>query len=70
MCYPKRPSIRQAAVTAVRRSGGVATADALYHYLAYSEMVLPTSNYWPVIHGLKPGQVEEDAEGVQILGKD
>ncbi len=56
-----------AAVTAVRRSGGVVTADALYHYLSYSEMILPTSNYWPVIHGLKPGQVDEDAEGVQIL---
>ncbi|MCD7786388.1 MAG: flavodoxin family protein [Oscillospiraceae bacterium] len=56
-----------AAVTAVRRSGGVVTADALYHYLAYSEMLLPTSNYWPVVHGLKPGQAAEDAEGMQIL---
>jgi multimeric flavodoxin WrbA len=56
-----------AAVTAVRRSGGVATVDALYHYLNYSEMLLPTANYWNVIHGLKPGQVEEDGEGMQIL---
>ena len=56
-----------AAVTAVRRSGGVSTMDGLYHYLTYSEMLLPTSNYWNVIHGLKPGQAEEDAEGMQIM---
>ena len=56
-----------AAVTAVRRSGGIASIDGLYHYLTYSEMLLPTSNYWSVIHGLKPGQVEEDAEGMQIM---
>lgn len=56
-----------AAVTAARRSGGVGTLDGLYHYLTYSEMLLPTSNYWNVIHGLKPGQAEEDAEGMQIM---
>lgn len=56
-----------AAVTAVRRSGGVSTMDGLYHYLNYSEMLLPTANYWNVIHGMKPGQVEEDGEGMQIM---
>ena len=56
-----------AAVTAVRRSGGVVTMDALYHYLTYSEMLLPTSNYWNVAHGLKPGQATEDEEGMQIM---
>lgn len=56
-----------AAVTAVRRSGGVSTLDGLYHYLNYSEMLIPASNYWNVIHGLKPGQAEEDGEGMQIM---
>ncbi len=56
-----------AAVAAVRRSGGIATVDSLYHYLNYSEMLLPTSNYWNIIHGLKPGQAQEDAEGMQIM---
>lgn len=56
-----------AAITAVRRSGGVSTMDGLYHYLSYSEMLIPTSNYWTVIHGLKPGQVEEDGEGMQVM---
>lgn len=56
-----------AAVIAVRRSGGLPAFEQLNNYLLYSEMVLPTSNYWNVIHGLKPGEVESDAEGMQIL---
>lgn len=56
-----------AAVVAVRRSGGLATFDSLNHYLTYSEMILATSNYWNVIHGRVPGEVLQDAEGVQIM---
>lgn len=56
-----------AAVAAVRRSGGVAAFDQLYHYLHYAEMFLPTSNYWNVIHGAKPGEALQDEEGVQIM---
>ncbi|MCB8994323.1 MAG: flavodoxin family protein [Bacteroidales bacterium] len=61
-----------AAVAAVRRTGGSATLDSLNHYLTYSEMPLATSNYWNVIHGRVPGEVNEDAEGKQtmsVLGK-
>ncbi len=56
-----------AAVVAVRRSGGVTTHDQLNHYILYSEMLMPTSNYWNVIHGAKPGEASEDVEGVQIM---
>ena len=56
-----------AAVAAVRRSGGVATVDSLYHYLNYSEMLLPTGNYWNVTHGTKPGDTLQDGEGMQIM---
>ena len=56
-----------AAVVAVRRSGGTATFDSLNHYLTYSEMILATSNYWNIIHGTGPGEVEGDAEGKQIM---
>ena len=56
-----------AAVAAVRRSGGIPTVDALLHYLTYHQMLIPTSNYWPVIHGRNPGEVLQDAEGVQIM---
>jgi len=56
-----------ASITAVRRSGGLPTFEQLNHYINYSEMIMPTSNYWNVIHGLRPGEVHEDAEGVQIM---
>lgn len=61
-----------AAVVAVRRAGAVATFDSLNHYLQYSEMIIPTSNYWNVTHGLAPGEAAKDAEGNQtmrVLGK-
>jgi multimeric flavodoxin WrbA len=56
-----------AALVAVRRSGGSSTLDTLNHYLSYSEMVVATSNYWNIVHGMGAGEVEEDAEGLQIL---
>jgi len=56
-----------ASVVAVRRSGGLPTFDQLNNYLNYSEMLMPTSNYWNVIHGARAGEVTQDEEGVQIM---
>jgi multimeric flavodoxin WrbA len=56
-----------AAVVAVRRSGGSTTFNSLNNYLNYSEMMLPSSNYWNIIHGTKPGDIHDDAEGVEII---
>jgi multimeric flavodoxin WrbA len=56
-----------AAVVAVRRSGGLPTFDQLNNYLLYSEMLIPASNYWNVIHGTRPGEVTQDSEGIQIM---
>ncbi|MGN8895341.1 flavodoxin family protein [Flavonifractor sp. HCP28S3_F3] len=56
-----------AAVTAVRRAGGIQALDALNRYLMYSEMLLPSSNYWSLVYGRTPGQAAADAEGVQTL---
>jgi len=56
-----------AAVVAVRRSGGMPTFQQLNNYLLYSEMLLPTANYWNVIHGTRPGEVSQDSEGTQIM---
>ncbi|SHH38979.1 flavodoxin family protein [Clostridium grantii] len=55
-----------ASLAAVRRSGGIPTFDSLNHYITYSEMFMPASNYWNVVHGTKPGDVNEDEEGKQI----
>lgn len=56
-----------AAVVAVRRSGGVPTFDQLNNFLHYAEMLVPSSNYWNVIHGRLPGEVAQDEEGLQIM---
>lgn len=56
-----------ASVVAVRRSGGVPTFEQLNQYINYSEMLMPTSNYWNVIHGAAPGEVKGDEEGKQIM---
>jgi len=56
-----------ASVVAVRRSGGLPTFDQLNHFINYSEMLVPTSNYWNVIHGTSPGEALQDEEGVQIM---
>ena len=56
-----------AVVTAVRRTGGSMTFAALNQFLMYSEMVIPSSNYWNVIHGRLPEEVLKDDEGVQIM---
>ncbi len=56
-----------AAVAAVRRSGGIPTVDTLNHYINYSEMIMPSSNYWNVAHGFNPAEMEQDGEGKQIM---
>ena len=56
-----------ASIATVRRSGGLPAFNEMNNYLNYSEMMIPTSNYWNVIHGLFPGEVHQDEEGVQIM---
>lgn len=56
-----------ASVVAVRRSGGLPAFNELNNYLHYSEMMIPASNYWNVIHGTLPGDALKDEEGKQIM---
>lgn len=56
-----------ASVVAVRRSGGLPTFNQLNNFLCYAEMLIPTSNYWNVIHGTRPGEATQDEEGKQIM---
>ncbi|GKU25256.1 flavodoxin family protein [Clostridium folliculivorans] len=56
-----------ASVVAVRRAGGVPVFNQLNNYLNYSEMLMPTSNYWNVINGTAPGEALQDEEGMQIM---
>jgi len=55
-------------VVSARRSGGSSTFDQLNHYLHYSKMIVPSSQYWNIVHGHNcPDDIYEDKEGVQIL---
>ena len=54
-------------VVADRRAGGVTTYNQLNNYINYSQMFMPSSNYWNVTYGGAPGEVLQDEEGKQIL---
>jgi multimeric flavodoxin WrbA len=56
-----------AAVTVARRAGAMPAFDALNYFFSFSEMIVPGSTYWNVGYGLEPGDVEKDAEAVQVM---
>lgn len=56
-----------APVAVARRAGAVNAVDELIRYLNYAQMILPGSLYWPLAFGNRPGEIAQDAEGVQTL---
>ena len=56
-----------AAVVAARRGGLSSTFDQLNTYFTISGMPVASGQYWNSIHGAKPGQAAEDAEGLQSM---
>jgi len=62
--FPGKPG---AAVCAARRGGTTATLDVLQKYFIISGMPIVPSTYWPMIHGMAPGEALHDTEGVQVM---
>nr|MCR5123219.1 flavodoxin family protein [Ruminococcus sp.] len=56
-----------AAVAVARRGGSSATFDELNKYFTISGMPVASGCYWNSVHGLHPGEAEQDAEGLQSL---
>lgn len=56
-----------ATVAVARRGGASTTLDRLNKYITYNKQPLVSSFYWNMIYGMRPGEVEQDAEGVQTL---
>ena len=56
-----------ASVVCARRGGTTASMDVLNKYFTISEMPVASSTYWNIIHGAKPGEAEQDAEGLQTM---
>lgn len=56
-----------ASVAVCRRGGASATFDRLNKYFTINCMPVVSSQYWNSVHGRNPGEVEQDAEGLQTM---
>lgn len=56
-----------ASVVAARRGGLSSTFDELNKYFTITGMPVASSQYWNSIHGRKPGEAQQDAEGLQTM---
>lgn len=56
-----------AAVVSARRAGTTASIDVINKYFTINKMPVVSSNYWNMIYGTKPEDVEKDLEGLQIM---
>ena len=56
-----------ASVAVARRGGCSATFDQLNKYFTISGMPIASSQYWNSVHGRRPGEAAEDAEGLQTM---
>lgn len=56
-----------ASVAVCRRGGASATFDRLNKYFTILNMPVVSSQYWNSVHGMRPGEVTEDAEGLQTM---
>lgn len=56
-----------ATIAVARRGGASATLDRLNKYITYNKQPLISSFYWNMIYGMRPGEVQLDAEGAQTM---
>jgi multimeric flavodoxin WrbA len=56
-----------AAVTAVRRAGGIHVLDSINHFFLICDMIVPGSSYWNMSLSRDPGEYEKDEEGVETM---
>lgn len=56
-----------ATIAVARRGGASTTLDRLNKYITYNKQPLVSSFYWNMIYGMRPGEVQLDAEGAQTL---
>lgn len=56
-----------AAIVSARRAGTTAAFDQLNKYFGISQMPVVSANYWNMVHGASPADVEQDLEGLQTM---
>ena len=53
-----------ATIAVARRGGASTTLDRLNKYITYNKQPLVSSFYWNMIYGMRPGEVQQDAEEI------
>lgn len=56
-----------AAVIAVRRGGALHAFETINNFFLVNQMIVPGSSYWNFAFGRNPGEVVNDAEGMQTM---
>jgi len=56
-----------AAVSAVRRAGGIYTLDSIQHFFFINDMIVPGSTYWNMSLSRDIGDFENDKEGKETM---
>jgi multimeric flavodoxin WrbA len=56
-----------AGVVAERRAGAIHVFNSLNYFFFIGQMIVPGSSYWNLGIGRQPGDVNNDAEGVQTM---
>jgi len=56
-----------AAIVSCRRGGATAAFDRINKYFLLSQMPIVSSQYWNMVHGNTPDEVQQDLEGLQIM---
>ena len=56
-----------ASVVAARRAGAIHVFNSLNYFFTINEMIIPGASYWNIGMGRQPGEVNNDAEGVQTM---
>lgn len=63
-CFAHKPA---AAVVSARRAGTTVSLDDLNKYFTIKQMPVVSSNYWNMVHGSCPEDVQQDEEGLQTM---
>jgi multimeric flavodoxin WrbA len=61
--YAGKPA---ACIVSARRAGTTSALEQVQKYPLISQMPLVSSFYWPMVHGMKPEDVHQDIEGMQV----
>ena len=56
-----------AAVISVRRAGSTHVLSSINYFFLITQMIIPGSSYWNMGIGRNPGEVKDDAEGIQTM---